>query len=70
MTGSTPNAKSMPDDTEEKFRSRARQVEHTAAEVERSASATQRSATATQRAAVATQQSVDRNTQLAVLAGI
>jgi hypothetical protein len=46
MTGSTPNAKSTPDDTEEKFRSRARQVEHTAAEVERSASATQRSAAA------------------------
>jgi putative membrane protein len=65
MTGSTPNAKSMRDDTEEKLRSHARQVEHNAAEVERSASATQRSAAATQRAAVVTQQSVDRNTQLA-----
>jgi putative membrane protein len=65
MTGSTPNAKSMPDVIKEKVRNSEARVEHTAAEVERSASATQRSAAATQRAAVATQQSVDRNTQLA-----
>src|SRR5579871_1412438 len=74
-TGSRPNAKSMPDDTEatepkspptaQVLTASAAHAAAVAAKVEHSASATQQSAAATQKAAAATLQSVDRNTQLA-----
>jgi len=65
MTGSTPNAKSMPDDIKEG--SSQRDSGRAQALLKSSASASARNALPPrlQRAAVATQQSVDRNTQLA-----
>jgi hypothetical protein len=61
-----PNAKSMPDDTDDSGESPAHEAEKSAARIERPVAATQRSAAAMQRAAVATQQTVDRNERVGV----